>query len=35
MKATELRIGNFVTHDDYSGEIFKVISINPNEFIKD
>ena len=30
MKANELRIGNIVTHDDYSGEIFEVISILPN-----
>ena len=31
MEVNELRVGNFITHDDYSMEVFKVMSIEKNE----
>ena len=33
MKVNELRIGSIVTHEDYSSELFEVISIVPNEYV--
>ena len=30
MEASELRIGNFITHEDYSSDCFSVLSISEN-----